>query len=94
MQNIQCTVRVQCRESPAHFNTDMLVAIKTCSITDTPMVDFLTEASMLGLFEHPNIIFLQEGVVVTKATPITKAIPSIQTENCSTALSVLAISSQ
>ena len=31
-------------------------------------VDFLTEASIMGQFEHPNVIFLQG--VVTKANPI------------------------
>ena len=30
-------------------------------------MDFLTEASIMGQFEHPNVIFLQG--VVTKAQP-------------------------
>jgi Eph receptor B1 len=30
--------------------------------------DFLTEASIMGQFEHPNVIFLQG--VVTKSNPI------------------------
>lgn len=31
-------------------------------------VDFLTEASIMGQFEHPNVIFLQG--VVTKSNPV------------------------
>lgn len=30
--------------------------------------DFLTEASIMGQFEHPNVIFLQG--VVTKSNPV------------------------
>ena len=50
--------------------TDMLVAIKTLKpgSSDKAKVDFLTEASIMGQFEHPNVIFLQG--VVTKANPI------------------------
>ena len=49
---------------------DMLVAIKTLKpgSSDKARTDFLTEASIMGQFEHPNVIFLQG--VVTKATPI------------------------
>lgn len=49
---------------------DMLVAIKTLKpgSSDKARSDFLTEASIMGQFEHPNVIFLQG--VVTKATPI------------------------
>jgi len=49
---------------------DMLVAIKTLKpgSSDKSRTDFLTEASIMGQFEHPNVIFLQG--VVTKATPI------------------------
>lgn len=48
----------------------MLVAIKTLKpgSSDKSRTDFLTEASIMGQFEHPNVIFLQG--VVTKATPI------------------------
>lgn len=47
----------------------MLVAIKTLKpgSTDKARMDFLTEASIMGQFEHPNVIFLQG--VVTKAQP-------------------------
>lgn len=31
-------------------------------------MDFLTEASIMGQFEHPNVIFLQG--VVTKSNPV------------------------
>ncbi len=49
---------------------DMLVAIKTLKSgsSDKAKIDFLTEASIMGQFEHPNVIFLQG--VVTKANPI------------------------
>ena len=49
---------------------DMLVAIKTLKpgSTDKARSDFLTEASIMGQFEHPNVIFLQG--VVTKSNPI------------------------
>jgi len=48
----------------------MLVAIKTLKpgSADKARSDFLTEASIMGQFEHPNVIFLQG--VVTKATPV------------------------
>jgi ephrin-B len=48
----------------------MLVAIKTLKpgSSDKARSDFLTEASIMGQFEHPNVIFLQG--VVTKATPV------------------------
>ena len=48
----------------------MLVAIKTLKpgSTDKARSDFLTEASIMGQFEHPNVIFLQG--VVTKSNPI------------------------
>ncbi len=49
---------------------DMLVAIKTLKkdSSNKSKNDFLTEASIMGQFEHPNVIFLQG--VVTKASPI------------------------
>ena len=49
---------------------DMTVAIKTLKSgsSDKAKIDFLTEASIMGQFEHPNVIFLQG--VVTKANPI------------------------
>ena len=49
---------------------DMLVAIKTLKpgSSDKARSDFLTEASIMWQFEHPNVIFLQG--VVTKATPV------------------------
>jgi len=49
---------------------DMLVAIKTLKpgSLDKARSDFLTEASIMGQFEHPNVIFLQG--VVTKANPV------------------------
>nr|XP_023697179.1 ephrin type-B receptor 2-like isoform X2 [Paramormyrops kingsleyae] len=49
---------------------EMLVAIKTlkCGYTEKQRRDFLSEASIMGQFEHPNVIRL-EGVV-TKTTPI------------------------
>jgi Eph receptor B1 len=49
---------------------DMLVAIKTLKpgSSDKARSDFLTEASIMGQFEHPNVIFLQG--VVTRANPV------------------------
>ena len=46
---------------------DMLVAIKTLKpgSSDKSWTDFLTEVSIMGQFENPNVIFLQG--VVTKA---------------------------
>jgi ephrin-B len=50
---------------------DMLVAIKTLKpgSSDKAKVDFLTEASIMGQFEHPNVIFLQ-GVVTKVRTSL------------------------
>ena len=50
-------------------SADLLVAIKTLKpgSSDKARMDFLTEASIMGQFEHPNVIFLQG--VVTKAQP-------------------------
>lgn len=50
---------------------DMLVAIKTLKpgSSDKAKVDFLTEASIMGQFEHPNVIFLQ-GVVTKVLTSL------------------------
>ncbi|KAK3583424.1 hypothetical protein CHS0354_040400 [Potamilus streckersoni] len=49
---------------------EMMVAIKTLKpgATDKNRLDFLTEASIMGQFDDPNVIFL-EGVV-TKGHPI------------------------
>jgi Eph receptor B1 len=46
------------------------VAIKTLKpgSSDKARMDFLTEASIMGQFEHPNVIFLQG--VVTKSNPV------------------------
>ena len=49
---------------------DIDVAIKTLKAGshDKARNDFLTEASIMGQFEHPNVIFLQG--VVTKSNPV------------------------
>lgn len=49
---------------------DIDVAIKTLKAgsLDKARNDFLTEASIMGQFEHPNVIFLQG--VVTKTNPV------------------------
>lgn len=49
---------------------EMLVAIKTlkAGYTERQRRDFLSEASIMGQFDHPNIIHL-EGVV-TKSSPV------------------------
>lgn len=48
----------------------MCVAIKTLKpgASEKNRLDFLTEASIMGQFEDPNVIFL-EGVI-TKSNPI------------------------
>ncbi|KAL7632913.1 UNVERIFIED_CONTAM: hypothetical protein RMT77_016740 [Armadillidium vulgare] len=50
--------------------SEMTVAIKTLKpgSLEKARVDFLTEASIMGQFEHPNVIFLQG--VVTKSNPV------------------------
>ncbi|XP_076320575.1 ephrin type-A receptor 4-like isoform X2 [Tachypleus tridentatus] len=49
---------------------EMAVAIKTLKpgSPDKARVDFLTEASIMGQFDHPNVIYLQG--VVTRSNPI------------------------
>ena len=56
-------LRIPCRP-------EMSVAIKTLKpgATEKNRLDFLTEASIMGQFDDPNVIFL-EGVV-TKSNPI------------------------
>lgn len=50
--------------------SDIDVAIKTLKAgsLEKSRNDFLTEASIMGQFEHPNVIFLQG--VVTKSNPV------------------------
>lgn len=52
----------------------MTVAIKTLKpgATEKNRLDFLTEASIMGQFDDPNVIFL-EGVV-TKSKPAGKGV--------------------
>lgn len=49
---------------------EITVAIKTLKPTtaEKPRLDFLTEASIMGQFDHANVIYLQG--VVTKTNPI------------------------
>lgn len=49
---------------------DLVVAIKTlkAGASDKNRLDFLTEASIMGQFDDPNVIYL-EGVVI-KSNPI------------------------
>ncbi|PZC86326.1 ephrin type-B receptor 2 [Helicoverpa armigera] len=55
---------------PASCGQEIDVAIKTLKpgSTERARRDFLAEASIMGQFEHPNVIFLQG--VVTKCNPI------------------------
>lgn len=46
----------------------MIFAHKQPGSSEKARVDFLTEASIMGQFEHPNVIFLQG--VVTKSNPV------------------------
>ncbi|XP_056640262.1 ephrin type-B receptor 1-B isoform X5 [Diorhabda sublineata] len=59
-----------CRGKLKMSNVDIDVAIKTLKAgsLDKSRNDFLTEASIMGQFEHPNVIFLQG--VVTKSNPV------------------------
>lgn len=49
---------------------EVTVAIKTLKpgASDKARMDFLTEATIMGQFDHPNVIYLQG--VVTKSNPI------------------------
>ncbi|XP_026275487.2 ephrin type-A receptor 4-A isoform X4 [Frankliniella occidentalis] len=55
---------------PPDGRLEIDVAIKTLKpgSSDKARNDFLTEASIMGQFEHPNVIFLQG--VVTKSNPV------------------------
>ncbi|CAG9831321.1 unnamed protein product [Diabrotica balteata] len=59
-----------CRGKLKMNGVDIDVAIKTLKAgsLDKSRNDFLTEASIMGQFEHPNVIFLQG--VVTKSNPV------------------------
>jgi len=50
--------------------SELTVAIKTlkAGASDKSSVDFLTEASIMGQFDDPNVIYMQG--VVTRSTPI------------------------
>lgn len=60
-----CRGKLRCPGRP-----ETTVAIKTLKTgsSDKARMDFLTEASIMGQFDHPNVIFLQG--VVTKSNPI------------------------
>merc|ERR1712223_1249264 len=64
-----CRGRLSLPDRSSSSSADLLVAIKTLKpgSSDKARMDFLTEASIMGQFEHPNVIFLQG--VVTKAQP-------------------------
>ena len=64
-----CRGRLNLPDRSNSSTADILVAIKTLKpgSSDKARMDFLTEASIMGQFEHPNVIFLQG--VVTKAQP-------------------------
>lgn len=49
---------------------ELTVAIKTLKpgAADKARLDFLSEAGIMGQFDHPNVIYLQG--VVTKSNPI------------------------
>ncbi|XP_064459535.1 ephrin type-B receptor 2-like isoform X3 [Ornithodoros turicata] len=57
-------------KSPGTGRPEITVAIKTLKpgSHDKARMDFLTEASIMGQFDHPNVIFLQG--VVTKSNPV------------------------
>lgn len=53
-----------------NFVQDIDVAIKTLKpgSSEKARCDFLTEASIMGQFDHPNVIYLQG--VVTRSNPV------------------------
>ncbi|KAL5289859.1 EPHA5 family protein [Megaselia abdita] len=55
---------------PPNFLQDIDVAIKTLKpgSSEKARCDFLTEASIMGQFDHPNVIYLQG--VVTRSNPV------------------------
>ncbi|XP_041674474.1 ephrin type-B receptor 1-B isoform X2 [Drosophila eugracilis] len=55
---------------PPNFVQDIDVAIKTLKpgSSEKARCDFLTEASIMGQFDHPNVIYLQG--VVTRSNPV------------------------
>lgn len=55
---------------PPQFAQDIDVAIKTLKpgSSEKARCDFLTEASIMGQFDHPNVIYLQG--VVTRSNPV------------------------
>lgn len=55
---------------PPTFGKEIDVAIKTLKhgSTEKSRCDFLTEASIMGQFDHPNVIYLQG--VVTRSNPV------------------------
>ncbi|KAL9873518.1 ephrin type-B receptor 1-B isoform X3 [Glossina fuscipes] len=55
---------------PPNFVQDIDVAIKTLKpgSSEKAKCDFLTEASIMGQFDHPNVIYLQG--VVTRSNPV------------------------
>ncbi|XP_043069464.1 ephrin type-B receptor 1-B isoform X3 [Drosophila bipectinata] len=55
---------------PPNFVQDIDVAIKTLKpgSSEKSRCDFLTEASIMGQFDHPNVIYLQG--VVTRSNPV------------------------
>lgn len=67
---------------------EICVAIKTlkAGYTDKQRRDFLSEASIMGQFDHPNIIHL-EGVV-TKCTSRLCFVSQIRKRNCCEAVEV------
>jgi ephrin-B len=55
---------------PPNFLQEIDVAIKTLKpgSSEKARCDFLTEASIMGQFDHPNVIYLQG--VVTRSNPV------------------------
>ena len=75
MQNFKCMFSGEfgdvckgCLRIP--MRGDLMVAIKTlkAGASDKNRLDFLTEASIMGQFEDPNVIYL-EGVVTKSKCP-------------------------
>ena len=69
--NVKCLIHVSpgefgdvCKGYLSHHGKHISVAIKTlkAGASDKNRLDFLTEASIMGQFDDPNVIYL-EGVV-------------------------------
>lgn len=76
---------------PPNFVQDIDVAIKTLKpgSSEKARCDFLTEASIMGQFDHPNVIYLQG--VVTRSNPVMIITEYMENGSLDTFLRVMSI---